>query len=186
MGKRRFVVLDRDGTIIFERNYLSDPAQVELIPGAAEALAELRKLGLGLIVVTNQSAIGRGIIDEERLSEIHDRFLDLLRAEGIEIDGIYHCPHLPEDGCNCRKPATGLLERAAGELDFLPSDCFVIGDKPCDIELGRNAGAATFLVRTGYGISTSTESDSEADYVVDGLVEAAYIIARIADKSDDT
>jgi D-glycero-D-manno-heptose 1,7-bisphosphate phosphatase len=113
MTQRRFVVLDRDGTIIVERHYLSDPAGVELLPRVASGLQHLSALGLGVVVVTNQSGVGRGLFDTTRLALIHQQLCVLLAAEGIHLDGIYFCPHIPADDCACRKPRTGLLERAA-------------------------------------------------------------------------
>lgn len=169
----RFVVLDRDGVIIVERyRYLTSPQEVALNRGAAKGLREMRDMGLGLVVVTNQSAIGRGLFDEDMLNCIHGRMCDLLK--GIHLDGIYYCPHLPEDNCNCRKPRTGLVETAARELNFSPSDGFVIGDKVSDIELGQRVGATTFLVRTGYG--KTAEGIAAPDYVVDDLSGAAQVM----------
>lgn len=174
--KRRFVVLDRDGTIIVHRPYLSDPQQVELIPGAAAALRNLQKLGLGLALFTNQSGIGRRFFDEPRLDQIHQRLGELLEAEGIVLDGIYFCPHVPDDNCACRKPRPGLVKVAAKELDFDPRKAFVVGDSACDIELGQQIGAATFLVRTGYGSRVAAEGLVTADYTVNGVYQAARII----------
>lgn len=179
MTQRRFVILDRDGTIIVERHYLSDPRQVELLPGVARGLRQLRDMGLGLVMITNQSAVGRGFFDQTRLDLIHQRLGELLRAEGVHLDGIYFCPHLPEDDCPCRKPRAGLVDRAAKELDFNPQASFVIGDKVCDIELGRRLGATTFLVRTGYGAQVAADPSVAPDYVLDGVWEAAQIIQRI-------
>jgi len=174
---RRFVILDRDGTILVERHYLSDPNQVQLIQGAAEGLRRLQGLGLGLIVITNQSAIGRGMFDEAKLEAIHRRMHELLHAEGIRLDGVYVCPHRPEDACRCRKPKAGLLERAARELRFEARGCFVIGDKACDVDLGRGVGATTFLVRTGYGAQVAVDSVAKADcIIVDDLTHAARVI----------
>jgi D-glycero-D-manno-heptose 1,7-bisphosphate phosphatase len=177
MMQRRFVVMDRDGTLIVERHYLSDLEQVELLPNVAEGLRQLSAMGLGLVVLTNQSAIGRGFFDEARLEQIHQRLRELLAAEGVQLDGIYFCPHLPDDHCECRKPRTGLMERAAKELGFDPAAAFVIGDKPCDVELGQRVGATTFLVRTGYG--AQHEGATSADYVVDGVAEAAQVIQGV-------
>ena len=179
MTRRRFVVLDRDGTIIVERHYLSDPEGVELLPRVTSGLQQLSAMGLGLIVVTNQSGVGRGLFDTARLALIHQRLCALLAAEGIHLDGIYFCPHAPEDACGCRKPMTGVLERAAQELDFDPGSTFVIGDKPCDIELGQRVGATTFLVRTGYGAAVAADATVRPDYVVDGVWEAAQMIERL-------
>ncbi|MFQ5488638.1 MAG: D-glycero-alpha-D-manno-heptose-1,7-bisphosphate 7-phosphatase, partial [Gammaproteobacteria bacterium] len=179
MKQRPFVVLDRDGTLIVERHYLSNPAQVELIPEAARGLRQLEKMGLGLVVVTNQSGIGRGFFDQARLNLIHRRLQGLLEAKGVHLDGIYVCPHRPEDNCRCRKPGTGLLELAAQELHFDPQASFVIGDKPCDIELGQRIGATTLLVRTGYGARVAAEGKVAPDYVVDHLGQAAQVIRRL-------
>ena len=179
MEQRRFVVLDRDGTIISERNYLSDPRQIELIPGATGALRQLYDMHLGLVVVTNQSGIGRGFFDEACLGLIHRRLSELLEAEGVHLNGIYFCPHTPANDCQCRKPRAGLLELAAQELDFDPTACFVIGDKPCDIEMGQGMGATTFLVRTGYGAQVAEEGTASPDYTVDSLPDAAQVIQGI-------
>ena len=179
MTRRRFAVLDRDGTIIVERHYLSDPRQVELIHGAASGLREMSEMGLGLVVITNQSAIDRGFFDEARLDLIHQRLRELLDVEGVRLDGIYVCPHTPEDDCPCRKPRPGLIELAAKQLGFDPQACFVIGDKACDIELGQWVGATTFLVRTGYGAQVAAETTVTADHLVDDLWEAAQVVQRL-------
>jgi D-glycero-D-manno-heptose 1,7-bisphosphate phosphatase len=178
-GARRYVLLDRDGTIIVERNYLSDPDQVELIPGAAEGLRTLSRMGLGLLIVTNQSGIGRGYFDAARLAEVHERMCGLFADRGVALDGIYVCPHAPEDGCACRKPRAGLITRAAAEHGFEPAEAFVVGDKASDIALGRQVGACTFLVRTGYGAQHETAERTRPDYVVDDLFEATRIIGRL-------
>jgi D-glycero-D-manno-heptose 1,7-bisphosphate phosphatase len=176
--QRRFVVLDRDGTIIEEREYLSEPEQVKLIPGVAAALRELQKMGFGLVVITNQSGVGRGFFDRGQLQRVHQRLEELLQAEGIYLDGVYICPHTPDDDCACRKPKLGLLQKAADDLDFNMANSIVIGDKACDIEMGRMAGALTFLVRTGYG--AQFENEVVADYVVDDLAAAAQAIGRLS------
>ncbi len=178
MTRRRFVVLDRDGTIIVERHYLSDANQVELLPSTAKGLRQIAEMGMGLVIVTNQSGVGRGFFDEARLAEIHQRLQELLAAAGVYLDGIYYCPHIPDDGCLCRKPQIGLLQRAAQELEFDLQDSFVIGDKPCDIELGKNAGATTILVRTGYGAEVAAKEEIAADFVVDDLWAAAQTIGQ--------
>lgn len=179
MKRRRFVVLDRDGTINVECEYLSDPDQVELLPRAANGLRQLSERGLGLIVITNQSAVSRRFFDKARLDLIHRRLRELLEAEGVHLDGIYICPHTPEDDCPCRKPKPGLLELAAKELGFDPQACFVIGDKACDIELGQRVGATTFLVRTGYGAQVAAGNSVIPDYVVDNVWDAAQVIKRL-------
>jgi len=174
--KRRFVILDRDGTINIHKNYISDPDEIELIPGAAEGLRLMKKLGLGLIVITNQSAVGRGYFDLTRLDEINQRLIDLLYAENILLDGIYYCPHTPEDQCDCRKPKPALVEKAAVELGFNPSASFVIGDNICEIELGKNIEATTILVRSGYGDSIARYGVITPDFIAVDLVSAAQFI----------
>jgi D-glycero-D-manno-heptose 1,7-bisphosphate phosphatase len=172
---KRFVLIDRDGTINVEKHYLSDPAELELIPGVAEGLRLLRDLGLGIAIITNQSGIARGYFDLERLEQIHARLKEMLAAEGIAVDGIYLCPHGPDDDCACRKPLPGMVEQAVAEHGFDPKMGFVIGDKNADVDLGRGVGATTFLVRTGHG--PKAEPTTKADHVVDDLLAAARIIA---------
>src|SRR5687768_18257619 len=99
--QRRFIVLDRDGTIVEEREYLSQPEQVKLIPSAGAALRELQQMGFGLVVITNQSGVGRGIFDQDQLDLIHERLKQLLDREGVHLDGLYVCPHKPDDHCSC-------------------------------------------------------------------------------------
>lgn len=180
MGGKRFVLLDRDGTINAERHYLSEPEQIELLPNAARGMAEMARLGLGLAIVTNQSGLARGYFNAATLDRIHDRLRRLLHeATGVALDGIYCCPHLPDHDCRCRKPLPGLIEMAAAELGFKPAQAFVVGDKPCDIDLGRNVRAATFLVRTGYGAKYAEDAELRPDYVVDDLWHAAQVIGGL-------
>jgi D-glycero-D-manno-heptose 1,7-bisphosphate phosphatase len=176
--QRRFIVLDRDGTIIEEREYLSQPEQVTLIPGAGAALRELQQMGFGLVVITNQSGIARGFFDHGQLERIHRRLEQLLEREGVHLDGVYVCPHVPDDDCDCRKPKLGLLQRAAKDLGFSLEGIIVIGDKASDMEMGRTAGALTFLVRTGYGAQVETEA--AADFVVNDLAAATASLRRLA------
>ena len=180
MRKRPFVVLDRDGTVIVERHYLSDPDQVELIPGAGPSLLAMSRLGLGLLIATNQSGIGRGYFDQPTLDQVHNRLRSLLEAEGVQLDAIYFCPHLPKDSCSCRKPETGMMERAAGQIGLDSSASFVVGDNQADIELGRRMGATTLLVRTGYG--AKVEATAQSDYVVDDITGAASIIQQLVEQ----
>jgi len=184
MKRRQFVVLDRDGTIIIERHYLSDPRQIEFLPGAVRGLRQMLAMRLGLVVVTNQSAVGRGFFDEAHLGSIHRRFRELLETEGIYLEGIYFCPHAPEDDCPCRKPKPGLIERASRELDFDLGASFVIGDKPADIEMGKQVSATTFLVRTGYGADFGGDPGVSPDYLVDDLWGAAQTIQRLLAAND--
>ena len=118
MSPRRFVLLDRDGTIIVEKHHLTDPRDVELLPGSASGLRALAELGLGLVVVTNQSVIGRGMLSIGGLGAVHDRMIAQLGEHGVSLDGIYFCPHHPDDECSCRKPGTAMVNEAAADLHF--------------------------------------------------------------------
>jgi phosphoheptose isomerase len=176
---KRFVLLDRDGTVIVEKTHLSSPDQVELIPGAAQAIAKLRRSGLGIAIATNQSGVGRGFFGIKEVDAVHTRMLELLKLEGAAVDGIYVCPHTPEQACTCRKPRPGLLYRAAAELEFDSRKAFIIGDKASDIDAGRNSGAKTFLVQSGYGRKELGSGSAAADFVVRDLPEAAEYIHAI-------
>ena len=181
VSPRRFVLLDRDGTIIQERHYLADPDQVELLPKAAEGLRAMSNLGLGLALVTNQSGLGRGYFGCDQLHNVHARLVELLVAAGVELEGIYYCPHTPADKCACRKPRTGLVDQPVEQLHFDPISCFVVGDKDCDIELGRRIGAISLLVRTGYGRETEKRGETRPDYVADDLVDVAAKVRAIVE-----
>ena len=180
---RPVVFLDRDGTIIKDKHYLSDPDAVELLPGAAQGLRRLRDLGAVLVVTSNQSGVGRGYFTEQDVERVTARLKKLLAAEGVEPAGFFHCPHAPEDECGCRKPATGLVERACEECglecDLEPGGesgrCFVIGDKDADVELGENIGAATILVLTGKG--RAHRFLCQPDHTAEDLLDAANWIA---------
>ncbi|MFN3077243.1 MAG: D-glycero-beta-D-manno-heptose 1,7-bisphosphate 7-phosphatase [Alphaproteobacteria bacterium] len=175
--KKRYVLLDRDGTINFDAHYLSSPDQLKLLPGAGAGLRRMSALGLGLVVVTNQSGIARGYFTLDQLDAIHERLHRMLAAEGVRLDGLYVCPHGPREDCSCRKPRPGLVERAVAELGFDPAQGFMIGDKVADVKLGQAVGAETVLVRTGYGAEVERKGESNPDHVVDTLAEAAEIIA---------
>ncbi len=178
---RRFALVDRDGTINVERNHITDPDQIELIPGSADALVRLRdELGMGIVVVTNQAHVGRGLLTPEGLYRIHDRLRDLLAREGASVDAIEVCPHAPEEGCSCRKPAPRLALRAAERFGFEPSSSFVIGDHAGDMELGRRIGATTIQVLTGHGVEERSAAARFADHVVPNLAGAVDIIASLA------
>jgi len=175
----RAILLDRDGTIIVDRHYLSDPAGVELLPGAASGLRRMSAMGFRLAVLTNQSGVGRGYYDEASVHACNARMAELLAAHGVALDGIFYCPHAPEAACGCRKPAPGLVEQAAAALDFDPRRAVVIGDKEADMLLGRAVGAATILVRTGKGAAHEARCRLSADHVVDDLEGAADILAGL-------
>jgi len=177
--RRQFVLLDRDGTLNIERHYLSDPDEVTLLPNTVVGLRQLQALGLGLVVITNQSGVGRGMFDIQRLNAIHERLTMLLEGQGVTLDGIYFCPHTPEDNCQCRKPKPGMAFWAADDLGFSLPHTFVIGDKACDIGIGHNVGATTLLVRTGYGEDEAQYGQSNPHFIVADLLEAAQTIESL-------
>lgn len=171
-----FIALDRDGTVIEEVPYLSDPARVRLLPNSAAALRVLRGAGLDIAVVTNQSGVGRGFFGLDAVSAVNERMRALLAAEGATVDDVFVCPHTPEDLCACRKPGTRMLDLAARRRSRPPDGRFVVGDKAGDIEMGRRAGATSILVRTGWGRETEVDPAVVPHYVVDDLLQAARII----------
>jgi histidinol-phosphate phosphatase family protein len=149
--------LDRDGVVIVDRNYLSDPDQVELLPGAAEAMKLAAAAGYLLIGVSNQSGLGRGRFTAEDLARVMARVDDLLAREGPGFDGFYYCPHAPQEACQCRKPASGLLDEIGRACRWDPVRSWMVGDKASDVAFGRNNGLGAVLVGTGYGAAQRAE-----------------------------
>jgi histidinol-phosphate phosphatase family protein len=145
MYRRKAVFLDRDGTIIEDTGYISDPELVQFLPGAAEALQRLQSAGYLLVIVSNQSGIGRGWITEDQYRQVQHRLLEELQKQNVLITRSYYCPHAPETGCLCRKPGPGLLEQAARELQIDLSRSWMVGDRTSDIEAGHAAGCRTVL-----------------------------------------
>lgn len=176
-GSARPVILDRDGTVVIDRHYLDDPAQLCFLPGAAEALRSLSSDGHCVIVVTNQSGVGRGRFTLERMEEVNARFVQMAAEAGGRIDAVYSCPHDPAAECDCRKPKTKLVLDAARRFGFDPATAIVIGDKSTDVELGRRLHATTLLISTN-GRAADDEW-VEPDYVVGSLLEATSIVNRL-------
>jgi D,D-heptose 1,7-bisphosphate phosphatase len=181
---KRAVFLDRDGTLNVDPGYLNHPEKLELIPGVPEALKRLKEAGYWLVVVSNQSGVGRGLIPLEMLPRIHDRMDEILRPVGGAVDDYSLCIHHPDAGCECRKPKPGLLLQAAQRLGIDLKASFMVGDKPVDVEAGRGAGVrGCVVVRTGEGKGTEAElsrsSQLKADHVADDLLAAsAWILAQ--------
>lgn len=143
------VALDRDGTVLEYVPYLDHPGSVSLIPGAAEAIRLLNERDIPVVLVTNQSIVGRGWLSLAQLDRIHDRMMELLAFGGAHLDAIYVCPHVPDDGCHCRKPSTGLIESACRDYRVLPEDSWVIGDHATDMLMACAVGARGIRVKTG-------------------------------------
>jgi D-glycero-D-manno-heptose 1,7-bisphosphate phosphatase len=168
---RRAVFMDRDGTLIHDVGYPKDPGAVHLLPGAATALADLKEQGFLLIVISNQSGIGRGLVTPEQARQVHAEVESQLADFKVRLDGAYYCPHAPEDGCVCRKPSPGLLLRAARDLPIDLSRSFMVGDKISDLEAGRAAGCHTV-----YFTAEPDAKVSLADFVASNWAEAAKFI----------
>jgi len=176
------IFLDRDGTIITERQYLADPAGVELFSGAGVALRQLQDAGFKLVIVTNQSGIGRGYYTEADMHRVNARLLELLAADGVRIEKIYFSPEAPDQPSRGRKPSPQFLFDARDELGIDLAASYMIGDKLIDLECGWNAGAKqSILVRTGYGAKLEQQSPEKLGkaWVVDDLVQAAGRILRL-------
>jgi D-glycero-D-manno-heptose 1,7-bisphosphate phosphatase len=166
------VFLDRDGTIMRDVDYCGDPAQVEVFPGAASALGRLKARGYKLIIVTNQSGIGRGYFGENDYRAVEWEFLRQL-GEGL-IDATYFCPDSPDADSPRRKPAPGMILEAQRDHRLDLARSYFVGDKASDIECGRNAGVRTILVQTGYG--THELECASADWIARDLAHAAEMI----------
>lgn len=168
-AENRAVFLDRDGTIMEDSSYVGDVERVVLIPRAAEALRRLRDAGYKLFVVTNQSGVGRGYFSREAVEQIHAHLDEQFGKSGIRFDRYYVCPHHPEDHCECRKPKPKFLRDAAAEFGLELSQCYMIGDRPSDIQAGINAGTRTVLVLTGAGRETLTQGTVTPSHVAEDI-----------------
>lgn len=177
---RAAVLLDRDGTVIVEKNYLADPAQVALEKNAVAGLRLLAEAGFALVIVSNQSGIGRGYFTTQDAERVNRRLQDLLAAEGVTLAGLYICPHAPDTPCNCRKPAPGMALQAATELDLDLARSYVIGDKRADLGLATAVAATGVLVLTGHAeADDATWARAHGHFVAADLHEAAlHILAE--------
>jgi histidinol-phosphate phosphatase family protein len=198
---RSAVFLDRDGTINREVHHLNSPDQLELLPGAADAIRRLNRNGILAVVITNQPVVARGALSLQDLGHIHARLDSMLGEGGAFLDGIYFCPHHPDKGfpgevvelkltCNCRKPEPGLIDQACRDLDIGRQDSWMIGDSTSDIEAGRRAGIRTVLLLTGHaGVDdkylvrpdyTALELTDAVDWILNGHAELSRQLAPIA------
>lgn len=181
--RRRAVFLDRDGTITRYTEYCRRPEDLRLLPGAGAAIRALNLAGFVVAVVTNQSAIGRGWLTHEQLEAIHAKMRRALRRLGARVDAIYVCPHRPDDGCACRKPHPGLLQRAARELGVSLADSYAIGDRYLDVRSGQAVGSRAILVRSGHAAEAAdgVAPDFDAPHLNDAV---AWILAREQNATD--
>lgn len=188
------VFLDRDGTVNEEVGYLNDVSKLRLIPGASRAIHRLNKAGFKVILVTNQSGVARGYFPEDLVHEAHARLDQLLKADDARIDAVYYCPHHPTAGnsgftmeCDCRKPRTGLIERAVKDHNIDITRSYMVGDKWSDIELGHRAGVRSVLVMSGFAPddpgNKRPERLEEPDYRAGDLQEAAGWIIGLEGKA---
>ena len=170
------VFLDRDGTLNRDTDYVKSPAALQLLPGAMEAVARLNRAGATVVLVTNQSGIARGLLTVDDLKAVHTCLLDALQAAGGALDAIYFCPHHPDEGCACRKPGTGMVERAVADLGVDLSRAYLVGDQLKDMELARTVGARSILVTTGpkaeAALALLTAEGRPPDRIATGLPEA--------------
>lgn len=180
------VFLDRDNTIIKDAVYSVDPNGFSPLPGAVGALKRLISAGYRIVVITNQSGVARGVFTEEALIEFHEYLRDWFAREGAPLDGVYYCPHYTEGTatgyvteCDCRKPAPGMLLRAAEELHLDLSRSWMVGDRPADVAAGKAAGCRTIRVLTG---PAPVPEDPEPDFLADNLPAAADMILRQSDE----
>ena len=166
------VFIDRDDTLIYDVPYMTDPAPMKLTPGACESLRKLAYAGYRIVLVSNQSGIGRGWISLEQFTRVQMRLAELLAEGGAGLDAVYYCPHTPAEDCQCRKPRTGLLEQACAEHRVDKARSWMIGDSQGDIQAGRDFGVRTIQLR----LPEKKKPDVWADFMVSSLPEAVDII----------
>ncbi|TXD99722.1 HAD-IIIA family hydrolase [Mitsuaria sp. TWR114] len=183
---RKAVFLDRDGTLNREVNHLKSPDQIELLPGVGEAVRQLNRAGVLAVLTTNQPVIARGDVTVDGLHRIHARLESLLGAQRAYLDAIYYCPHHPDKGfdgevsalkiiCDCRKPATGMIEQASRDLAISRADSWMVGDSTADVESGRRAGVRTVLLQTGHA-GRDAKHPGRPDYSALSLTDAVQWI----------
>ena len=166
------VFIDKDGTLLVDVPYNVDPERIELVPGAAEAVASLAGSGYRVIVVSNQPGAGLGLFSEDALAAVAARLRALLPV----VDGFYYCPHAPHEGCACRKPEPGLLERAARDHGIDLSGSWMIGDILDDVEAGRRAGCRTVLLDVGNETEWRVSDERSPHFIAASLGDAARIV----------
>jgi D-glycero-D-manno-heptose 1,7-bisphosphate phosphatase len=176
----KLVILDRDGVINQDSDaYIKTPEEWVPIEGSLESIALLSQAGFTIAVATNQSGIARQLFDQYTLARIHQKMCNAVEQSGGTLDGVFYCPHGPDEGCNCRKPQTGMLEAISREFNMPLQGVPLVGDSLKDIQAARQMGCRPYLVRTGKGMQTLAACDQEelqGVQVVDSLEVAARLI----------
>ena len=172
------VFLDRDGTINQDIGYIDSPERLFIIDGAASAIKRLNSKGFRVVVITNQSGVGRGYFTKEAADSVNKKLEEVLKREGAHLDGIYYCPHHPDDNCECRKPRIGLLEKAKNDLAIDFKKSYVIGDKGSDIEIAQGIVGKGILVLTGSGKDEKQKLNHEPSYIATDLKDAVEWIIK--------
>jgi len=178
MRPRPAVFLDRDGTLIRDLKYLKDPKRIYFYKGACNALKKLYPLNYRLVMITNQSGIGRGFFGRRDLELVHRRMMEILKKNGVKLDGIFLCIHRPDQHCACRKPKLLLFRRAAKKLSIDFKKSYLIGDKLADVTPAKILGARGILVETGEGLKHRRESRTQGFRTVKNLKDAVNIIIK--------
>ena len=171
---RKAIFLDRDGVInrkLPEDNYVRNSGEFELLPGVPSALKIFKGLGYVIVIVTNQRGIARGLMTEDDLSAVHDFMRSLFRNDGLELDGVYHCPHDKTDYCNCRKPAPGMILAAERDLGIDLAESFMVGDSLSDVEAARTAGVRPVKI-------SSVREPSDSAPVFSSLLDFAEFLQK--------
>lgn len=188
--KRRAIFMDRDGTISYEVGYINHVSRLQVMPESVEAIRHINRSAFRAVAVTNQSGVARGYFEEPLIEQVHASLRRQLEERGARLDAIYYCPHHPREGeppwrqeCGCRKPATGMLERACRELGIDLAGSYMVGDTMIDMRTARSAGLTGVLVLTGYGRGEYEHRSHlwpfRPDHIAENLLEAVrWILAR--------
>jgi D-glycero-D-manno-heptose 1,7-bisphosphate phosphatase len=187
MERSPAVFIDRDGTINIEAGYIDHPDNFNLYPFVPQSIRLLNEHGFLVIVLTNQAGVGRGYFGEDNVETLHAKMRSELAKGGARLDAVYYCPHHTSSkdpryavDCDCRKPRTGMVDKAVKDLPIDKSRMFIIGDKMSDIKLGKKTGCRTYLVKTGYGLREAENNPDGADIITDNLLLAVLDILKIS------
>ncbi len=182
--KKVAVFLDRDGTINLDTSYISSAADFVFLPNAKEGLKLLQESGFLLFIVTNQSGLARGYFTRQDLKAIHTKLIREVGEIGVKFEGIFFCPHHPDDNCDCRKPSPAAVLKFAREFDIDLEKSYFIGDKALDVETGKRAGCRTVLLALPEGAAALKNEDgwTEPDYILPDLHAAAVMISRLKEQ----